>query len=161
MSAIIIDPTNVNRFQENMKLIFQLVGWSDQDLADALDLTRPTVTKLKNGKCKLTVVQYLACKKLIDDHLTMYQTVHKDEINAIVWIMSHVVMFQSEDDKKRLDELREIVNDAVKKSSKKLGSDHIHYNVIKAIQPWLKTYIYRREALKNGTEKGRNQTLLW
>lgn len=56
----------VSRMQDNLYTIRQLAGWSAEELAERLDVTKQTVYNLERGKPKMSWVQYLALTKLIE-----------------------------------------------------------------------------------------------
>ena len=59
----------VNRLQSNLYTIRQLAGWSADDLGELLDLTKQTIYNLERGKPKMSLVQYLAIRTIIDDEI--------------------------------------------------------------------------------------------
>lgn len=56
----------VSRLQNNLYTIRQLAGWSADELGNLLDVTRQTVYNLERGNPKMSWVQYLAIRKIID-----------------------------------------------------------------------------------------------
>lgn len=59
----------VERLQENLYSIRQLAGWKAEKLAADLDVTKQTIYNLERGKPKMSLVQYLAIRTLIDDEI--------------------------------------------------------------------------------------------
>ena len=56
----------VARLQDNLFTLRQLAGWSAIDLSKKLDVTRQTIYNLERGKPKMSLVQYLAIRKLLE-----------------------------------------------------------------------------------------------
>lgn len=55
-----------DRLQENLYSIRQLAGWKADAMAKDLDLTKQTIYNLERGKPKMSWVQYLAIRTLIE-----------------------------------------------------------------------------------------------
>lgn len=57
---------SIRRLQKNLGAIRKIIGWTAQELADMLDITKQTMSNLETGRTKMSFVQYLAIRSLID-----------------------------------------------------------------------------------------------
>jgi DNA-binding XRE family transcriptional regulator len=53
-------------FQENLRKLRSVVGWSGSDLAEVIGVTRQTINNLENNKTQMTSVQYLALCAVVE-----------------------------------------------------------------------------------------------
>lgn len=53
-------------FQDNIRKIRSVLGWSGSDLAEVIGVTRQTINNLETGKSQLTFVQYVALCAVIE-----------------------------------------------------------------------------------------------
>lgn len=67
-----ISDIEIQRFGENLLLIRQAVGWSAEEFGDRVGLTRQTINSLENGKYKLTKIQYIAMRSILDDEMEKF-----------------------------------------------------------------------------------------
>ena len=63
------DKTTIERLRRDLPTIRSIAGWSAERLAELLDVSRATVVNLENTENKMSVIQYLAIRKLIDEEI--------------------------------------------------------------------------------------------
>lgn len=56
----------ISFFQENLRKLRAVVGWSGSDLAELIGVTRQTINNLENNKSQMTSVQYLALCAVVE-----------------------------------------------------------------------------------------------
>ena len=54
------DESIISRFQENLETIRKVAGWTSQELADEIGVTRQTISNLESGRSKMGTVNNLA-----------------------------------------------------------------------------------------------------
>lgn len=59
------DESIICRFQENLEKIRKVAGWTSQELADEIGVTRQTISNLESGRSKMTKTQYLALRTVL------------------------------------------------------------------------------------------------
>lgn len=81
----------IERLQSNLPLLRTSANWSVQDLSNKLDITRQTTNNLENRKTKMSRIQYLAIRSVLEyeiqesdnqilSKLLYYLVDHPDEI---------------------------------------------------------------------------------
>ena len=60
------DEARIRRMQENLATIRKVAGWSAQQLADEIGVTRQTISNLERGKTPLTKTQYIALRYVLN-----------------------------------------------------------------------------------------------
>ena len=60
------DESIISRFQENLETIRKVAGWTSQELADEIGVTRQTISNLESGRSKMTKTQYLALRTVLN-----------------------------------------------------------------------------------------------
>ena len=58
----------IDNFQSSMRAIRLLMGYSVNELADYIGVTRQTINNLETGKSKMSVVQFLALASVVDNY---------------------------------------------------------------------------------------------
>lgn len=56
----------ISRFQMNLEAIRKVAGWTSQELADEIGVTRQTISNLESGRSKMTKTQYLALRTVLN-----------------------------------------------------------------------------------------------
>ena len=67
MTKVTLD--DILRLQSNLKSIRAVLGWSAENLADCLAVSRATISYLENRRQDMSTVQYLAIKAVINEEL--------------------------------------------------------------------------------------------
>ena len=117
----------VKRLQDNLFVIRKLAGWTADDLGTMLDVTKQTIYNLERGKPKMSMVQYLAIRALIDDEIQ-----RQPENEAL---KSAVVVLLDDDEISETDlgELQESLKVITNGMTKKADKDIVMKMVIGAI----------------------------
>ncbi len=63
------DKETIEKFRRDLSTIRNLAGWSAARLAELLGVTRATIVTIENTEYKMTVIQYLAIRKLLDEEI--------------------------------------------------------------------------------------------
>ena len=61
--------TIIKRLQDNLSLIRLCAGWSSSELGKRLGVSRQMISNLENGRNKMTRMQYLAIRRVLDDEI--------------------------------------------------------------------------------------------
>ena len=69
----------IERLGEVLSLARQSLGWSTEELATQIGVTRQTVNNLESGRGKLSKTQYMAIRCLFDDEIEQ----HPDETKML------------------------------------------------------------------------------
>lgn len=97
----------------------KLAGWKAEDLAEMLDVTKQTIYNLERGKPKMSLIQYLAIRTLIDDEIQR-QPENEALQRAVLVLLDDDEI--SEDNLEDLQEsLKVITNGMTKKADKNVG----------------------------------------
>lgn len=63
------DKVTVEMLRRGLPTIRHIAGWSAERLSELLDVSRATIVALENTENKMSVIQYLAIRKLIDEEV--------------------------------------------------------------------------------------------
>ncbi|MBQ7250267.1 MAG: helix-turn-helix domain-containing protein [Bacilli bacterium] len=69
----------IERLGEVLSLARQSLGWSTEELAQQIGVTRQTINNLESGRGKLSKTQYMAIRCLFDDEIEL----HPDETEML------------------------------------------------------------------------------
>ena len=72
----------LNRLQENLPSIRKIAGWRAVDLGNLLGVTKQSISNLETQKSKMTLMQYIAIRHMID-----YQIQQQPENKALAHIV--------------------------------------------------------------------------
>ena len=105
----------VERLRRDLPTIRNIVGWSAEHLAELLGVSRVTVVNLENTENKMSKIQYLAIRALLQDEI---------EANNNVTLKSVLTVLVDRDNvsEKLKQELRDQVERAAKSVGRKAGS---------------------------------------
>lgn len=56
----------IARMQEHLLLLRRAVGWSAEDFGNQIGVTRQTINNLESGRTKLSKIQYIAMRAVLD-----------------------------------------------------------------------------------------------
>ncbi len=83
--------SNLNRkmimqMQENLVTIRNCLGWSQQDLAEKLDVTRQTIIRIEGSKDRIAInkTQYIAIRTLIMNEIETRPEEEKEYLTGII-----------------------------------------------------------------------------
>jgi transcriptional regulator with XRE-family HTH domain len=68
MEVVRLD-VKVERLQKHLSLIRTCAGWSASELGKKLGVSRQMVSNLENGRNKMTMMQYLAIRQVLDQEI--------------------------------------------------------------------------------------------
>lgn len=69
---------NIERLQKNLAVLRKLAGWSGNDLADMLGVSRQTILSLETkNDYKMSKIQYIAIRALLDEKAKEDETLTK------------------------------------------------------------------------------------
>lgn len=61
--------TEIDRLQENLKLIRRTAGWTIEELANKIGVTKQTIINFENGKTKITKTTYIAIRAVLNTEM--------------------------------------------------------------------------------------------
>lgn len=112
------DETTREKLRSNLYIIRIMAGWSADHFANLLGITRSTVSKLENTENKMSVIQYLAIRKLIDEEI-------KDNDNLPLERTMNILVDRDNVPELIKDKFREDVKRIVRDVGRKAGSETI------------------------------------
>lgn len=65
------DKATIERLRKDLPTIRNIVGWSAEYLASLLDVSRVTIVNLENTENKMSTIQYLAIRALLQEEITV------------------------------------------------------------------------------------------
>lgn len=142
------DKQIVERLRRNLPTLRRVAGWSAEQLAKLLGVTRATVVTLENTENKMTIMQYLAIRALLDAEI-------RENDNKVL----QATLFTLVDDESASEETRETVRlqtaEAAKRIGTKVGSATLAKEVARVLAKVgeLKLSDIPREDLVRGKEK--------
>ena len=119
----------VSKLQENLFTIRQLAGWNAEDLAAILDVTKQTIYNLERGKPEMSIIQYYAIRKVIDDELEL-QPENKALQEAIPALLDNDLL--PEPEYKELQESLKTIAKGMSKSDSKASALALSLKLITA-----------------------------
>lgn len=78
----------IKRFQNVLLLVRRLIGWTSQEFAEKIGVTRQTINNLERKKNKLTKLQYIAMRSVIDAEISKSP---KEETEMLRYILDAFV----------------------------------------------------------------------
>lgn len=121
------DKETVERFRSELRIIRRIAGWSMDDLARLLNVTRQTVYLMEHTPGRMSRVNYLAIRMLL---LQEYEMYHKDILPMVVSVLidRHDVTEQE----------RQMIRDTVVTNCERLGTKAGSEAIAKSISQELK-----------------------
>lgn len=117
-----MDIETVERLRRDLPTIRNVVGWSAEHLAELLGVSRVTVVTLENTENKMSRIQYLAIRALLQDEI---ETNHNSTLKNVLTIL----VDRDNVPEKMKQELRDQVERAAKSIGRKAGSAAVAKNV--------------------------------
>ena len=91
----------IERMQENLKLLRSSLGWTGKDLAAKLGVSAQLIYHIENNRQYMSRMMYLAISKLVYDEIET----HEDDTHMAIFIMRYIVegssLFDSDDEKEQ------------------------------------------------------------
>ena len=63
----------IQRMQDNLLLIRRAIGWTASEFGEQIGVTRQTINNIDSGRNKLTKIQYIAMRSVIDAEIVKHQ----------------------------------------------------------------------------------------
>lgn len=104
----------IERLRKNLAVLRKLAGWSGNDLADMLGVSRQTILSLETkDNYKMSKIQYIAIRALLDEKAK------EDETLAGV---IHVLLDQEDPPEELQEKIRNVTTDAITSLGPRVGS---------------------------------------
>ena len=78
------DKTTIERFRKNLPIFRKTVGWSGEHLAKLLDVSRMTIINIESKDGKMSVVQYLAIRALLNEEIVKNSDILLEKLLALL-----------------------------------------------------------------------------
>ena len=92
----------IERLQNNLFAIRKIIGWTTEDFANRIGVTKQTISNLENKKSKMTLTQYIAIRAILD-----YEAQTNEDMKEILPGIMHNLLDKNELSK---DEEKKISN---------------------------------------------------
>lgn len=106
----------ITRMQKSLSTLRKVAGWSAEEFAKELDVTRQTVVNLESGKTEMTKVQYMAIRLLFAAEI-------QEKSNETLNKAMQILVDRSDITEAERALLRKDVDKAVSSVSRRLGSE--------------------------------------
>ena len=63
----------IQRMQDNLLLIRRAIGWTASEFGEQIGVTRQTINNIESGRNKLTKIQYIAMRSVVDAEIVKHQ----------------------------------------------------------------------------------------
>ena len=63
----------IQRMQDNLLLIRRAIGWTASEFGEQIGVTRQTINNIESGRNKLTKIQYIAMRSVLDAEIVKHQ----------------------------------------------------------------------------------------
>lgn len=127
------DEEKIVRLQENLSVLRKVAGWSAEDLANMIGITRQTVVNLeKGGDYRMTKIQYIAIRSVLEAESREHQN---DTLGKLV----EILVDSAETSEESKNEVRKTVTTATNGVSKRTGSAAAGMAAVAALIPLLST----------------------
>lgn len=122
------DKETIEKLRRNLPTIRKLAGWSAARLAELLGVTRATIVTLENTKDKMSIIQYLAIRKLLDEEI-------KDSSNQKLSAAIDILVDREDVSESKKKELRDETALIAKTIGRKAGSKALGEMFLSEIPP--------------------------
>ena len=117
----------VERLRRDLPTIRNVVGWSAERLAELLEVSRVTIVNLENTEKRMSKVQYLAIRALLQEEI---ETSHNSTLeNVLTVLVDRDNVYE-----KMKQELRDQVDRVAKSVGRKAGSAAVAKNVAPIVE---------------------------
>ena len=105
---------SIERLQKNLAVLRKLAGWSGNDLADMLGVSRQTILSLETkDSYKMSKIQYIAIRALLDEKAKDDETLAK---------VIHVLLDQEDTPEELQEEIQSVTTDTITNLGPRAGS---------------------------------------
>ena len=63
----------IQRMQDNLLLIRRAIGWTASEFGEQIGVTRQSINNIESGRNKLTKIQYIAMRSVVDAEIVKHQ----------------------------------------------------------------------------------------
>lgn len=127
------DERKIDRLQENLTVLRKVAGWSAEDLANMIGVTRQTIVNLeKAGNYRMTKIQYIAIRSVLEAET-------RENQNNILGQLIEILVDSAETPEESKDKVRKTVVAATSNVSKRTGSAAAGIAAVQALIPILGT----------------------
>ena len=91
----------IERLQKNFSLIRRSVGWTAQEFADKIGVSKMTISNIETGRYPLTKLQYIAIRSVLDAEIAS----NKDETEMLATLLDMLVDHPEKYEPKEKNEL--------------------------------------------------------
>ena len=109
------DKETIEKLRRALPTIRIIAGWSAARLAELLGVTRATIVTLENTEYKMSIIQYLAIRKLLEEEI-------KDSSNQRLAATIEILVDREDIPESDKSELRDETARIAKKIGRKAGS---------------------------------------
>ena len=96
----------IQRMQDNLLLIRRAIGWTASEFGEQIGVTRQTINNIESGRNKLTKIQYIAMRSVIDAEIVK----HQEETKMVKIILDMLIDHPENYSKADYNELLEKAN---------------------------------------------------
>ncbi len=122
------DKETIEKLRRDLPTIRNLAGWSAARLADLLGVTRATIVTIENTEYKMSVIQYLAIRKLLDEEI-------KDSSNQKLAAAIDILVDSEDVSESDKCKLRDETERIAKRVGRKAGSKALSECLLSEIPP--------------------------
>lgn len=98
---MIVKMNEMQRLQENFSLIRRAVGWTAQEFADKIGVSKMTISNIETGRYPLTKLQYIGIRSVLDAEIYS----HKEETEMLATLLDMLVDHPENYESEEKDEL--------------------------------------------------------
>lgn len=127
------DEGKIIRLQENLTVLRKVAGWSAEDLAKMIGVTRQTIVNLeKMDNYQMTKIQYIAIRAVLEAEALANKN---DTLRKLI----EILVDSPNTPQQSKDEVRKTITVATSNVSKRTGSAAAGMAAVKALVPLLST----------------------
>lgn len=153
----VFDTKKVERLQKNLATLRKIAGWSAEDLADMVGVTRQTIMNLENNcDYRMTKMQYIAIRAVMEAEV-------EESNNSTLSQVINILIDKDDVSEEQKETVQRTVNLATSSLGRRAGSVTAGLAAIAALGavlspisvPVVSSMMFARELLKDKNQKGR------
>ena len=150
------DSEKIDRLQKNLATLRKIAGWSAEDLADMIGVTRQTIVNLENNSnYQMTKIQYIAIRAVMEAEI-------ESSSNSTLGQVINILIDTDDVSEEKKETVQKTVTEATNSLGRRAGSVAAGIAAIAALSPILgpisipmaSSMMFARELLKNKNNKG-------
>lgn len=150
------DSKKIDRLQKNLATLRKIAGWSAEDLADMIGVTRQTIVNLENNRnYRMTKMQYIAIRAVMEAEV-------EDSNNSTLGQVINILIDMDDVPEEKKETVQKTVNVATSSLGRRAGSVAASIAAIAALGsvlapisiPVASSMMFVRELLKDKNGKG-------